>query len=59
MSKVKPIPGGVPVVMPMVVCRDVAAVIDFCKTTFGAVELVRRPGQMGTLHMRRWRSAEL
>ena len=44
MSKVKPIPDGVPVVMPMLVCRDASAAIDFCKTTFGAVELVRRPG---------------
>jgi PhnB protein len=43
-SKVKPIPDGVPVVMPMLVCRDAAAEIDFCKTAFGAVELVRRPG---------------
>lgn len=44
MSKVKPIPDGVQVVMPMLVCRDASAAIDFCKTTFGAVELVRRPG---------------
>ena len=49
MSKVKPIPDGVPVVMPMLVCRDVTAEIDFCKTTFGAVELVRRPGPDGTV----------
>src|SRR2546428_6428128 len=49
MSKVKPIPDGVPQVMPMLVCRDAAAEIDFCKTTFGAVELVRRPGPDGTV----------
>ena len=49
MSKVRPIPDGVPVVMPMLVCRDAAAEIDFCKTTFGAVELVRRPGPDGTV----------
>ena len=49
MSNVKPIPAGVPVVMPMLVCRDVSAEIDFCKTTFGAVELVRRPGPDGTV----------
>ena len=49
MSKVKPIPHGVPVVMPMLVCRDVSAAIDFCKTTFDAVELVRRPGPDGTV----------
>lgn len=49
MSKVKPIPDGVPVVMPMLVCRDASAAIDFCKTTFGAVELGRRPGPDGTV----------
>jgi PhnB protein len=48
-SKAKPIPDGVPVVMPVLVCRDAAAEIDFCKTTFGAVELVRRPGPDGTV----------
>jgi PhnB protein len=47
MSKVKPIPEGVPVVMPMLVCRDAAAEIEFCKITFGAVELLRRPGPDG------------
>ena len=35
--------------MPMLVCRDVAAAIDFCKTTFDAVELGRRPGPDGTV----------
>src|SRR5438132_12005880 len=49
MNKVKPIPDGVPVVMPMLVCRDASAEIDFCKTAFGAVELVRRPGPEGTV----------
>src|SRR5712675_1473045 len=49
MSKVKPIPDSVPVVMPMLVCRDASAEIDFCKTTFGAMELVRRPGLDGTV----------
>ena len=43
MAKVKPIPDGVSQVMPMLVCRDVSAEIDFCKTTFNAIELVRRP----------------
>ena len=47
MDKVKPIPDGVPVVMPMLVCRDAAAEIDFCKAAFGAVERVRRPGPDG------------
>ena len=49
MSDVKPIPAGVPVVMPMLVCRDVSNEVDFCKATFGAVELVRRPGPDGTV----------
>jgi PhnB protein len=49
LNKVKPIPEGVPVVMPMLVCRDAAVEIDFCKTTFGAVELLRRPGPDGTV----------
>jgi len=48
-KKVKPIPHGVSVVMPMLVCRDASAEIDFCKTTFNAVELVRRPGPDGTV----------
>jgi len=33
--------------MPVLVCRDAAAEIDFCKATFQAVELVRRPGPDG------------
>ena len=48
-SKVKPIPDGAPRVLPMLVCRDPAALIDFCKTTFGAEERVRRPGPGGTV----------
>lgn len=43
----KTLPAGVPVVMPMLVCRDPAAEIDFCKTTFGALEMLRRPGPDG------------
>ena len=49
MSDVNPIPEGVPVVMPMLVCRDAAAEIDFCTKTFGAVELLRRPAPDGTV----------
>ena len=49
MSNVKPLPDGVPLVMPMLVCRDAAAEIDFCKTAFRAVELMRRPGLDGTV----------
>jgi PhnB protein len=36
-------------VIPMLVCRDAAAEIDFCKSAFGAVELSRRSGQDGTV----------
>jgi len=49
MSDVKPIPDSSSVVIPMLVCRDVSAEIDFCKTTFGAAELGRRPGPDGTV----------
>ena len=49
MSNPKPIPESSSVVMPMLVCRDAAAEIDFCKTTFGAVELGRRPGPDGNV----------
>jgi PhnB protein len=49
MIEVKPVPDGVPAVMPMLVCRDAAAEIDFCKSTFGAVELNRRPGPDGAV----------
>ena len=49
MSNVKPIPDTSSVVMPMLVCRDVEAQIDFCKATFGAAELGRRPGPDGTV----------
>ncbi len=33
----------------MLVCSDVAAAIDFCKTAFDAVELGRRPGPDGAV----------
>ena len=49
MSTVKPIPDSSSAVIPMLVCRDVAATIDFCKTVFGAVELGRRPGPDGNV----------
>src|SRR6267378_7097715 len=49
MSKVMPIPDASSVVIPMLVCRDVSAEIDFCKTTFGAVELGSRPGPDGNV----------
>jgi PhnB protein len=49
MTKVNPIPEGVSAVMPMLVCIDVSAEIDFCIMTFDALELVRRPGPDGKL----------
>ncbi len=43
------IPDGASVVIPRLFCRDVAAAIDFCKNTFGALERVRRRGPDGTV----------
>lgn len=48
-SKMKGIPDGASVVIPRLVCRDPAAAISFCSSTFGAVERVRRPGPDGTV----------
>ena len=47
MTKVKGLPDGVSAVLPMLVCRDVSAEINFCKTTFNALEVLRRPGPDG------------
>ena len=47
--KVKGIPDNSSIVMPRLFCRDVAAEIDFCKNTFGAVERVRRSGPDGAV----------
>ena len=49
MSPAKPIPDGSSVVMPMLVCRDAGAELEFCKTALGAVELGRRPGPNGVV----------
>lgn len=49
MGKVKSIPDGVSVVMPMLVCQDASVEIDFCKATFDALELMRRPNSDGTV----------
>lgn len=43
-SAVKGMPEGASVIIPRLFCRDVAAEIDFCRNTFGAIERVRRPG---------------
>ena len=45
----KGIPDGASVIIPRLFCRDVAAEIDFCKTTFAAVEKVRRPAPDGSV----------
>jgi PhnB protein len=47
--KVKGIPDNSSVVIPRLVCRDPASAIDFCASTFDAVELGRRPGPDGTV----------
>jgi PhnB protein len=48
-TKVKGIPDGASVVIPRLVCRDPAAAIEFCVSTFGAIEQVRRPAPDGTV----------
>ncbi len=45
----KGVPVGASVIIPRLVCRDPAAEIDFCASTFHAVEGVRRPGPDGTV----------
>jgi PhnB protein len=49
MTNAKPIPDNSSVLIPMLVCHDVSAEVDFCKTTFGALEVGRRPGPDGTV----------
>jgi PhnB protein len=46
---VKPIPDGASVVTPRLFCRDPGVEIEFCKATFGAAELARRPGADGKI----------
>ena len=43
----KGIPEGVSVIIPRLFCRDPISQIEFCKSAFQAVELVRRPGPDG------------
>ena len=47
MSSEKGLPEGASRLIPRLFCRDVAAEIEFCANTFGAVEKVRRPGSDG------------
>ena len=49
MSKVKPIPEGMTVVTPQLVCADAANAIEFYKKAFGAVEDARLPGPDGKI----------
>ena len=35
--------------IPMLVCRDAASEVDFCRRVFGAVELSRRSGEDGSV----------
>lgn len=46
-TKVKGIPDNSSIIMPRLVCRDVAIEIDFCVKTFDAKILNRRPGPGG------------
>src|SRR5712691_7604948 len=48
-ANVKPIPNGASAVIPRLVCRDPAAAIDFCVSTFGAIERLRRLGPDGNV----------
>ena len=42
-------PNHVRAVIPMLVCADAAAEIEFCKAAFGAVELSRRANEDGSV----------
>jgi uncharacterized glyoxalase superfamily protein PhnB len=46
---VKPVPDGMHMLTPHLVCRDAAAAIAFYQKAFGAVELARLPGPQGKL----------
>lgn len=48
-GQVKGVPEGASVVIPRLFCRDPGAEIDFCKTTFDAVELGRRNDAKGNI----------
>ena len=42
-------PAFVRAIVPMLVCADAAAEIEFCKVAFGAVELSRRADESGSV----------
>jgi PhnB protein len=48
-TNAKGVPEGASAVIPRLVCRDPAAEISYCISTFEAVELGRRPGPDGTV----------
>jgi PhnB protein len=48
-SQVEPRRNAVRALLPMLVCRDGASEIDFCKTAFSAVELSRRANPDGVV----------
>jgi PhnB protein len=48
-SKPRGVPEGASAIIPRLVCRDPAAEINFCVSTFDALELSRRPGPNGTV----------
>lgn len=47
--RAKGVPDNSSVLIPRLVCRDPAAAIEFCVSTFGAAELGRRPGPDGSV----------
>lgn len=49
MGNVKSIPANSSVIIPMLVCRNVAAQIEFCKSVFATSELGQRPGPDGNI----------
>lgn len=48
-ARVKGVPDNSSVIIPRLVCRDPASAVNFCSSTFGAVELGRRPGPDGSV----------
>jgi PhnB protein len=49
MGETRGIPEGASVIIPRLVCRDLVAAINFCATTFNAIEHGRRTDQDGTV----------
>ena len=49
MRSSNPVPEGMSAITPMLVCRDASSEMDFCRATFGAVELNRRHAPDGSV----------